>query len=905
MTVAIDAFCRDNDVTLFMFLQTAFALLMARIGQQNDVLMGTPVACRSDQKFDQLMGLFVNTVIIRTKISKVGFSELLKQQKQVLLASFARQNMPLDLIIEDLNPPRNSCYNPLFQVVFSLSNENQNQLALGDLEVEPYVETAGTCRFDLELYAERRSDMIGLRWNYNTSLFKLQSVENWSEYFYLLLQEILKDSDKNVNELNLVPAEQAPLIHQALNSRSMLNEGTLPKVDVNLFTQIQKTALKHPQAIALQNENESLTYEQMAKYTVAYSAWLSDKLDSREEQAIGLAVEDPLKRSLLMLSIAAAGHVFVPLEKAIRDKNSHLLRGSWALLDAVVRDTEFSEPVCLEIDNKRDIPELELPELPELTDSWLTNFIDSRLHGKKQDGTQLLCLLPDEKAQCWVPIEHHNVLAVIQQEAFPLTSLSEFSLYIGKLNQLDSLFAFWADLLRGACIQFCSQNPVSIQRVFETYKVAARGLSIVTSTAVLKQGVLSDYLASGAISELICSSQTSSEEGELLLPYVDKVDSLSLVLSPTQAGKYRLYQVAKKDQPGLHQIKLNAILKASNRYRDFYLLDENLQAVPVGVAGKIYKADCLFAEVRDVGSANTCQKVTVPFSPKELVATGEYALWQVTEPGIHLHKIPALPTIKRLISKQEMSDNLIAGALQISGVKDALLFEAGERTQKQYIALACDDVSAKHLGLVTVRLQKLLSRLKKETETDISVNGFLTLPEIPRTAENQTDLAELQKLSSDPISLSSKKAAKTALQKRMLGIWSDILKAEDFGIGDDFFQLGGHSLLATRLVCEIEQKLGYSVSLKELFENSTIDELCRLLDRRDPVAQKSAIVKTSNEGPFPLSYAQQRLWFIDKLEGGSPKYNIPFALKLQGELNIDALQTAINDLIQRHEILRT
>ncbi|WP_235576794.1 condensation domain-containing protein, partial [Pseudoalteromonas sp. P1-9] len=250
--------CTKFDVTLFMLLETAFSLLVSRLSNKQDIVIGTPIAGRHHEDTEGLLGFFVNNLVLRTDLSEnQAFNALLAENKQTILDAYSYQYIPFELLVENLQPERNLSHNPIFQIVFGLNNNKQSSFSLPDLTLFPVDSDIKQAKVDLELSIVEDQDGLYVNWIYNTNLFSNESISRFADYFQQLIEQISQDPFKRIGDYSLHREDD-------LNLLTSLNQTDLTYETKPLISQFIQQAKATPDAIALRCQEETLTYQALA-----------------------------------------------------------------------------------------------------------------------------------------------------------------------------------------------------------------------------------------------------------------------------------------------------------------------------------------------------------------------------------------------------------------------------------------------------------------------------------------------------------------------------------------------------------------------------------------------------------------------------------------------------------------
>ncbi|BDA74266.1 amino acid adenylation domain-containing protein [Calothrix sp. PCC 7716] len=889
LTAKLASFAQKEGVTLFMTLLTAFKVLLCRYSGQEDVIVGTPIAGRNRREIEGLMGFFVNTLALRTDLSEnPSFRELLLRVRRISLEAYTHQDVPFEQLVE-LQPERNLSHTPIFQVMFALQNAPIEELQLPNLSVkilEPLVKTA---KFDVTLSMEERNGQLIGEWEYNTDLFDDSTIERMLKNFQVLLTGILANSEQNIWELPLLTEEEQ---HQLLVTWNQHEVDFNHKYIHQLFEeQVERT----PDAVAVVFENEEITYQELNKKANQVANYLR-KLGIGTNKLVGLCLEPSLARIIALLGIFKAGGVYLPLDPVypqerlkfiIEDSEVSILLTQKSLADKVLIDA--LHVVNLDTD-WLDIATEPTNNLPScITDNNLAYII----YTSGSTGTPKGVLISHQA------ITHHSQ-NVIQH--YQLNS-SDRILQFASLSFDVSLEQILPTLVVGATLIVVDAKLLTPSEFY--HKLIDYGLTVVdVPPAYLTQWLqfLNEktfYTPIHKLRLVICGGEALPPE-TLKAWYKCSMTGVRLInaYGPTEATITSVTFTVPEDITPIESYT-NIPIGHPLPNRKVYILDSHKNLVPIGAVGELYIGGGLA-----LGYLNRPELTAESFifhsfnnEPEaRLYKTGDLARYLANGDIEYLGRIDNQVKIRGFRIELGEIENLLNQHPDIKSAKVITKeYIPGDQRLVAYIISDSDKV------------HKLRDYLKQKLPNYMVPSAFVALESFPLTPNGKIDYHAL----TTPYfsaSQSNYVAPITHTQKIIVNIWRQILKVETIGIHDNFFELGGHSLLATLLISSIRQTFNQEIPLRLLFEYPTISQLSHAINTSIQANNSlllPPIEPRQQHKNLPLSFAQQRLWFFAQLEPNSTAYNMPLKLRLQGILNITALERSIAEIIQRHEILRT
>ncbi|MEH1785598.1 MAG: non-ribosomal peptide synthase/polyketide synthase [Nostoc sp.] len=923
LTQQLTKLSQQQGVTLFMTLLAAYNTLLYRYTGQEDILVGSPIANRDRSEIEGLIGFFVNTLVMRTEISgDRSFSELLTRVRDMAMEAYAHQNLPFEMLVEALQAERNLSHTPLFQVMFVLQNApTASGLDLTGLNVSSLPVKLTTSRFDLTLIMQNSpTGLIGL-WEYSTDLFDASTIERMTSHFVTLLEGIVANPQQQISQLPLLSeVEQQKLLFEWNDTQV---DYPLDKCIHQLFEeQVELT----PNAVAVVYENQQLTYNQLNCRANQLAHHLRS-LGVGADILVGLCVERSLQMVIGLLGILKAGGAYVPLDPEYPTER----------LRFILEDTQVKALLT-----ERSL----LDRLPP-------------------NQTQLVCLDTDAEliSQCSqdnliTGVQANNLGYIIytsgstgQPKGITMNQLALFNLILWHRDNLK--------IARGAkTLQFASINfDVSFQEIFTTWcsggtlfliteelrHDTSNLLKVIQEKAIQRMFlpvVVLQQLAEFAVgSELVNTHLreiiTAGEQLQIT-PAISKwLSKLSDCTLHNHYGPSESHVATSFTLPNLVDTwpPLPPIGRPISNTQ-IYILDKYLQPVPIGVQGELYIAGVLLAR----GYLNRPELTQEKFIPNpfggsrgagEQGSRGAEEKLHPSFPSAPPHLCPSASS-KRLYKTGDLARYLADGNIEYLGRIDNQVKIRGFRIELGEIETVLSQHTNVQASCAIVREdtpgeKRLVAYIVPQPEQRVSVNvvrSFLKekLPEymlpsaivileaLPITSNGKLDRRALP--APDLHSQLSDKyvAPRNPIEEILSLIWAQVLKVDLVGIHDNFFELGGHSLLATQLVSRVRTNLKVELPLRSLFAAPTIAQLSQniqQLQQQDLEIIAPPILKRAENAEIPLSYAQQRLWFLDKLSSNSASYNIPVGLRLVGTLNVAALQQSLIEIIHRHEALRT
>ena len=877
---------KENDATTFMTLLAAFQVLLFRYTSRVDIRVGTPVANRTRSEVEDLIGFFVNTLVMNTDFSgDPTFREILHRVRKVALDGYSHQDVPFERLVEELNPVRDMSYTPLFQVMFDLRKAPLRGLRLGDLQASLLELDDASAKFDLNLTITEEESEVWAEFQYSTDLFERDTIERMGVHFERLLEEMSSNPDRSVSTLPmLAPEERLKIVQDWNNTGAPFNrDATIQQ----LFDARVEDCADHP---ALWFEGQELSYRDLQKRANRLAHHLV-KLGVKEDTLVGLCLERSLDLVVGVLAILKAGGAYVPLDPAYPDQRLvHILDDSGASILITrsellpTRAMEQVRAVLLDRDGEAIAQELDsAPDCATLAENLAYVIYTSGSTGKPKG----------------VMISH--------RAALNLSGGLEAKVYAGNAGRplratLNAPLPFDASvqqlvlLLRGDMLYIPKEETRRDPEAFLSY-IRENKIDVLDCVPSL----LRLLIGTGFLDE-------SEWVPSIVLPGGEAIDGETWkamretertrfynMYGPTECAVDSTICLATDSaEPSIGGPIINARC---------YVLDEQLQPLPVGVPGELHIAGEGLGRGYYGRPDLTAEKfIPEPFSGvsgARMYRTGDLVRFKANGALEFLGRIDNQVKVRGFrIELGEIEEAL----RQHETVKDAVLIAREDTPGNKRLVGYVVPVKSREADVSVLR-----AFLKKQLPDYMVPSAFVVLEEFPLTPNGKVDRKALpppdEKAERETVML-----PQSPVEELLAGIISETLGVGTVGRNENFFDLGGHSLLAAQVMSRIRQAFEVEIPLRAIFELPTVAELGAqvkeaLSDGRGVVAPPIMRVPAAEE--VPLSFAQQRLWFMNHLEPGSPLYNMAGAVRLKGRLLPDLLDRCFTEIVRRHESLRT
>ncbi|MEM0577177.1 amino acid adenylation domain-containing protein, partial [Flavobacterium polysaccharolyticum] len=863
-------FSEKQGVSLFIFMLTAFKITLHKFSNQTDVCIGTAVANRRYKEFQEVLGMIVNTIALRTTFnSDDSLLDILNEVKETCLEAYVYDDTPFGKVVERINPERGVHLNPLFQYMFSFVNVPTQSMSLLDAEIEILKGHNKTSRFDISVVVntayeqtdfleENKPDRrISIEWDYNADIFKYATMERVLTVYLKVLDELIENPAQSLSKLDYIPELEKEILLQRFNSKK--TNCTLNKTAVSVF---EEQVAKTPDSIALIFENRSFTYNELSRISNQLAHYLLNNFDIEIEDLIAVKLERSEWIYIALLAVLKVGGAYVPIDPTYpeqriiyieQDSNSKVVIDEHLIMDFI---------------SNQDTYKITLPEILVSPKNLMYVIYTSGSTGKPKG----------------VMIEHHSLVNYISNQAkvFGVDS-SERVLQFSNPAFDASMEQIFLAFFSGASLVGVSKDriidPLDFVNMLQEYSIT----HLHTTPSYLSY--LNNLSSCKTLKRIIAGGEICSKK---LVERIINITDFYNKYGPTEATISATMGKVTKKSLERNIISIGKPLNGS----EIYILSDDLRLKPIGVFGEL----CISGDSLSRGYLNneelTAEKfVAHPFTRgAKLYRTGDLARWmpdgsieflgrkddQVKVRGYRIE----LGEIEQVISSQ---DNISQCVVVVKNIENEPMIVAYLVTE------------------IHIEKQELHSVLTNYLPDYMLPSYYVFMDEFPLTPNGKIDKNALPSVSTDDIIQAEYVAPRNEIEKQLVVIWQEILGLEQIGITDNFFELGGHSLKVTLLVNQINLQLGYQISVKDVFLNPTISGIISKL----ATVAFAAIPKVEDQESYVLTSSQHRLWILSQFDGGNQAYNIPGLFELEGVLDVENLTRAFNTIIARHESLRT
>jgi amino acid adenylation domain-containing protein/non-ribosomal peptide synthase protein (TIGR01720 family) len=881
LTAALKALSQRHGATLFMTLLAGWAIVLSRISGQHDVVIGSPIANRARAEIEPLIGFFVNTLALRVDVSgDPAVSELLGRVKHAVLGGQRHQQLPFEQVVELVQAPRTLSHSPVFQVMLNWLDERASTVELEGLDVSllraPYVQA----KFDLTLDLSEAGGRIVGGVEYATALFDRSTIERHVGHLRRVLEAMVADERQCVQRVDLLADDERRLLLHGFNDtrRPELAERRW----MALFDAQVAGA---PDAVALIHEDRRLGYRELDQRSNRLAHYLRS-LGVGPEVPVGLCCSRSIEMVVGLLGVLKAGGAYVPLdpqlppqrlEYMLADVGMHLILTEEALASGCLSQVETSARLL-----RLDADWSQVANCPTTAPP---NAIDP-------DHLAYIIYTSGSTGQPkGVMIEHrglNNYLCWACDTYRP----DEGAVVSSSLAFDATLTSLLTPLLHGSAVHLLPERG-ELLGLAQLVRDGYPGMVKITPAHldVLAQQLFDERAGSNVALFVIGGEALAPaivERWRNLQPRVRLVNEYG----PTET----VVGCVVHEIPPDAELRGNVPIGRPIANTRIYVLDAQGQPAPIGATGEMYiGGDGVARGYLNRANLTAERFLHDPFvdAPARMYRTGDLARYLPDGTLEYFGRTDHQVKIRGYrIELGEVESCLV----RFPAVREAVVV-AREQGQggKQLVAYVTHDGE-----LCTDALRAHLHTLLPEYMVPAVIVILQALPltlngKIDRNALPAPGMADLQQAQHETPAGDTEQA--------LAEIWRDLLRVEQVGRRDDFFELGGNSLLAVRMVSQARQRLGVDLGLVDLFARPVLADLAMVVQNAARSTLPS-ITTADRDAPLALSFAQQRLWFLAQMEGGAA-YHVPGVLRLAGVLDKSALRRTLERIVARHEALRT
>jgi tyrocidine synthetase-3 len=892
---ALGNLAKGEDVTLYMVLLAVFYILLSKLGGQEDIVVGTVSAGRMHPGFHQVMGMFVNTLALRNlPAGEKTFTAFLEEVKKSTVKAFENQDYPFEELVDKAAVTRDAGRNPLFDVMFALEDFDIDSLRIPGLTLTPFEteSTLLTSKYDLTLTAVATAARLSFTIEYCTKLFKPGTIERFSMYYKKIISLVLKDPRRKISGIEIISAEEKNRLLFEFNGTQA--QYPLDKTSHRLFEeQVERT----PHHIAVSGAGASdelppgqlmqVTYGELNEKANQLARVLREK-GAGNDSIVGLMVEPGVEMMIGIMGILKAGGAYLPIDTDLPPGRAEYIVND-AAISVLLSQADAAGKIAFK---GRQLN----PGNPGLFKGPRTN---PAYKSQPKDLAYVIYTSGSTGHPKGVAVEHSQLINFLYHM---------YKGYDGNVNAHDrclgltnimfdvSVWEFFLPLVFGSRLVLLPK-----EKRFDVFMLVE---------AILREGITLIYIPPALLKEV--NEQLKNQRHrlrlnkmlvgvepireEILEDYLRLNPRLRIIngYGPTETTICASWYNYRSHPP---EGKIVPIGVPLSNYQ-VVLLDSADHLVPRGTPGEI----CISGEGVSRGYLNnpqlTAEKYTAHpyFKGGRMYRTGDLALWLPDGNMRFLGRIDRQVKIRGYRVELKEIENCL---LKYENIRETVVLVRKEENGDKYICAYYVPASGEELSSGEIK-----QFLSDDLPHYMIPAYFIGLQKIPLTPNGKIDENALPvpeiKTGKDYV------APRQEIEENLVAIWSEILNINrgSISIDDDFFELGGHSLRATVMVSRVHKAFNVIVPLAQVFKTPAIRGLSRYIKEAAEV-KYTFIDAAEKKEYYELSSAQGRLYIQQQSEPGSTAYNMPAVFLLKGTAEVKKFEDIFNEIIQRHEVLRT
>ncbi|WP_281322335.1 non-ribosomal peptide synthetase [Flavobacterium aestivum] len=851
--------------TLFMGAMSLVYTLLYRYSGNNDIILGAPVSGRKHADLENQIGFYINTLALRQNIDgDAGFITLLQNVKQNILEGYQHQSYPFDLLVNELSVQRNPSRSPLFDVMVVVEDEGKDNLTKFEgVAIEEVHLEKKLSKYDLTFwFKESSSGQISVHIEYNTDIYSNERIKRLGVHLEKLLESVVTDTSSSLDKLPLIGAEEQRILLEDYQGEIIAQSS-----DETLISLFEAQVDKQRNALALSYDSITLNYQELEERSNQLAHYLQTKHHIGKGSIVGIMQDRSEDLIISILGVLKAGGAYLPIDRNYpSDRVEYML--SDGKVSLLLTDIEISE---------YEVTSNNITNLKEELGTYPKTRLNVSLNG--EDLAYIIYTSGSTGRPKGVMIRHSSVVNLLRSiiDIVGITNQDKL-LAIATFTFDISVFDFFMPLCVGSSVIIASSNVIT-DPVLLSEMIDENDITFLQTTPSIWNVLLeTGWKASTSLKKIATGEFLPVALGTRLLEMPGEFYNL---YGPTEATIWSTYQ-------HIQEVKdLYSIGKPIGN-TTIYILDKHGQILPHGVIGNLFIGGKGIAKGYTDNELTTKKFIKNPLNNDEIIYdTGDLCQWDFNGRLIYLGR----------------SDNQI----KLRGYRIELgeiesLLQADSQVNQAVVVVKGDFLLAYVTGKEKIDTDHLKTLLLSKLPAYMVPAHILQLEEFPLTHSGKIDKSALQL----PKELSTKNyiAPETETEQLLATIWSELLLASQVGIEDNFFELGGNSLKAIQLITRLRNDASLQVSIETIFRNPILRNLAKQIKGIQP-KETVVIPKIALQDDYELSKAQRGTWLQVQRQPKAPIFNIFNIYQLKGALNREALQESFNELINRHESLRT
>lgn len=867
LSKAIKRFTEENNITYYMLFLSVFMVLLNKYTNQEDIVIGTPVAGRINRDTEKMFGMFVNTLALRGKPEyDKCFDSFVQEIKSECLAAFDMQEYPFDELTDALKIDRSTSRNPLFDVLFTTDKADDAFVIDGiALEVAGLQGQYNIEKFDMTVNVTEQDNNFSIIWSYCSDLFKNSTITNMLESFVVILRSILEKKQLRIGEIPVITEEKEKCILQQWG-----NNVTGYRRDDSVVMLFAEQVMKNPEKAAVYHNNRMITYRDLDNKSTLLAYKIMEHM-SEDDKFIAIETKKSVELIIGILAILKAGCAYVPIDLDYPASQIEYILGDCnaRILLCAEKDERISSAVQLSYDCSGDIRNKSIME------------------GKPTAPAYVIYTSGTTGNPKGVLIEQRSVIRLVNNTNY-VDFTDTIILQTGSIAFDASTFEIWGALLNGGTLCLADRedilSPNTMKNLIEKYKVNTMFLT----TTLFNQMVETDVTVFDSLKYLLFGGEMASAAHVSAFLLHNRQTRLINGYGPTECTTFAVYYDFMDWDTDSSTVPIGRLLSNT----EAYIMNHDVLC-NVGMPGEL----CLGGDglAREYLNNKELTRQKFYFSQrlggKRLYKTGDLVRWL---PDGKIECIGRIDEQVKIRGFRIELDGIVHTIREERDIIDcAVVVCQNAEHEKVLCAYIVSDKA--------IDIEELRAALSRKLPAYMIPSSMMQIDKLPVNRNGKLDRSALPDITAN--SYFTYEAPVTDAEKVICKIYEEVLGLDKVGISDDFFKIGGHSLRAARLVNRIEEETGVRIPLKNVFAEKTPEKIAELVEHLGKAYKK--IPKAAHKKYYEMSSVQKRIFFIQQLDENSTVYNMPMCFRLTGTIYIDRLKKAFCDMLQRHEILRT
>ncbi|WP_193065048.1 non-ribosomal peptide synthetase [Oceanobacillus oncorhynchi] len=863
----------ETGTTMFMVLFAAFNVFLSKYANEEDLVVGTPFTGRENPDSNEIAGMFVNTLPIRSQpCAKKTFRDYLLEIKSLVISSIDHSDYQFEQLVQDLIVDRDAGYNPIFNTMFAMQNFEVRNFENSTLKAIKQPMNTEFSHFDMLLYAYNEENDVRFEWEYSTDLFKKSTIKSYINQFIKLLHNITNNHNKRISGLSLLTSEDREVILNTFNNTSQ----NYP-VHFNIVDLFAKIRNEYSDDIILMKDGIGMTVKELDERSDLVAYYLLSR-GIQEEKPVGIMMDKSFEMVITMLGILKAGAAYVPI-----DQDTPIQR-----INFIVQDCQLPYIISNGINTSSDIETKVINYENILTD----DIVKANLPTRRANSLAYIIYTSGSTGHPkGVLVEDRNIIRLVKGSDYIDFTAYRNLLMTGSFSFDASTFEIWGTLLNGLILTLIDKEKVldtkELTRAIEENQIDIMWLT----SPFFNQLINEDANLFSSIKTLIIGGDIVSNNH--INVAMKNSPNLQIInaYGPTENTTFSTtYEIPKF-------VPLNVPIGKPISNSTAYVVDQSTHdLLPIGQIGELWVGGDGVARGYLNREDLTKEKfIKNPFSKMgNVYRTGDLARWN--EDGT-LEFCGRMDNQVKIRGYRIELGEIEATIHNHEHINEAFLTQISENNENVLCAYFVSDTQ--------LDVKQIREFLINELPNYMVPKYLMCIDTMPLNKNGKVDKKQLPDPFTDNNGIIEFKEI-TNNQSKLMNIWKSVLSdAVVFGIKDSFFAVGGHSLKAITLLAKINKEFNVNFSMKDIFRLQTIEELSNEIEGIEEEKHYQSIELTEEKASYPISQAQKRLFILNEIYPNKKIYNIPVCYKLNQPLNVKKFEQCVNELVKRHEIMRT